>query len=347
MQMRALVTGGAGFIGSALVLRLINDGHEVLNLDLLTYAGSSENLSSVADSPGYTLLEKSITDKAAVEQAFLEFDPDTVFHLAAESHVDRSIDGPSVFIDTNIVGTFVMLEAALKHSEKRPDLKFLHVSTDEVYGALGKEGLFTEATPYAPNSPYSASKAAADHLVRAWVKTYGLQAYISNCSNNYGPRQHFEKLIPTIIRNATGGKPIPIYGDGKNVRDWLYVDDHVDAMMTILEKGAHGEKYNIGGDNEIPNIDIATTICSLLDTHQPRTDAKPYSDQITFVTDRPGHDFRYAIDPTKVQTELGWSPSRTFETGIEETVLWYLDNSKEFAAKEKSTERLGLNRTGK
>jgi dTDP-glucose 4,6-dehydratase len=339
---RALVTGGAGFIGSALVLRLIAEGHHVLNIDKITYAGDIKNLEAIEAHPNYELRRDDISDAVAIKQAFKDFSPDTVFHLAAESHVDRSIDGPAEFIQTNITGTFVMLEAALAHSKNCPELKFLHVSTDEVYGSLGETGFFSETTMYAPNSPYAASKASADHLVRAWQKTYGLQSYISNCSNNYGPRQHGEKLIPTIIRNAILEQPIPIYGTGMNVRDWLFVDDHVDAMLKIIDAGVTGEKYNIGGDNEITNIEIAKTICSILDEVAPRSDGTPYSEQFSFVTDRPGHDFRYAIDPTKARTELVWSPSNSFEKGIRKTIAWYLENQDYANMKKSDHQRLGL-----
>ena len=342
--MKAIVTGGAGFIGSELVTKLLADGHSVLNIDKLTYAGDLRNLAHCESNSDYEIMVADICDTDAIQKAFSDFDPDAVFHLAAESHVDRSIDGPKQFLDTNINGTFVMLEAALAHIRKKPDLKFLHVSTDEVYGALGATGLFTEDTPYSPNSPYSASKAASDHLVRAWFKTFGLPADISNCSNNYGPRQHPEKLIPTIIRNAVTGQPIPIYGDGKNVRDWLYVSDHIDAMLTIIDKGREGEKYNIGGDNEITNISIAQTICAALDTQKPLPNDASYADQITFVTDRPGHDFRYAIDPTKVREELNWEPKHSFETGIATTIEWYLANPDRYEIPNPSEQRLGLKR---
>lgn len=340
--MRAIVTGGAGFIGSAVVRKLVEAEHEVLVLDKLTYAGDKENIESVSDAGNFHFVKADICDEDAVKSSFSDFKPDTVFHLAAESHVDRSIDDPRAFIDTNLVGTFVMLEGALRWARGGNAVKFLHVSTDEVYGSLGETGLFTEETAYAPNSPYSASKAGADHLVRAWNKTYDLPVYISNCSNNYGPYQNAEKLIPTVIRNALLGNDIPIYGTGTNVRDWLYVDDHVLAMLTILERGTAGEKYNIGGNNEIRNIDIAQTICKILDVKRPKKSGS-YSDQIVFVADRPGHDFRYAIDPQKVQTELGWQPSQTFESGIELTIDWYLDKQ---ASVSNTTvpERLGLSR---
>lgn len=342
--MRALITGGAGFIGSALILRLIADGHDVLNLDKLTYAGDLRNLASVESHPRYCFARIDITNEHAVSTAARDFGPDTIFHLAAESHVDRSIDEPGDFIKTNLVGTYVMLETALKQSRLGHGLRFLHVSTDEVYGSLGPTGLFEETTPYAPNSPYSASKAGADHLVRAWTMSYGLEAFISNCSNNYGPRQNAEKLIPTIIRNALLDRPIPIYGDGRNIRDWLYVDDHIDAMLAILERGRPGEKYNIGGHNEVRNIEIARLLCSLLDSRRPRQDGACYADQIAFVTDRPGHDLRYAIDPTKATRELRWRPSRTFESGLAETVEWYLADDARWLPRMGEGERLGLSR---
>ena len=344
--MRALVTGGAGFIGSALVLRLIADGHEVLNFDKLTYAGNVGNLSAVENEARYSFVQGDITDPDHVAQTIDGFDPDAIFHLAAESHVDRSIDGPAEFIQTNVVGAFVMLEAALTQAQKRKDLRFLHVSTDEVYGSLGPTGLFRETSPYEPNSPYAASKAGSDCLVRAWHRTYGLQAMISNCSNNYGPRQNAEKLIPTIIRNALMGRDIPIYGDGMNVRDWLYVDDHVDAMMTIVERGRAGEKYNIGGDNEVTNIDMARFICRHLDKVRPAP-ADSYHDQIAFVTDRPGHDRRYAIDPAKAADELGWTPAHDFETGIARTVDWYLEDDARWTPQAGEGERIGLRSASK
>lgn len=341
--MRALVTGGMGFIGSALVLRLLDEGHDVLNLDRLTYAADRRNLTKAESDPRYALVEADVADAGPVRHAIAAFDPDTIFHLAAESHVDRSIEGPAEFIRTNVVGTFVMLEAALEHAARRPELRFLHVSTDEVYGSLDSAGLFSETSPYAPNSPYAASKAGADHLVRAWGQTFGLTTFISNCSNNYGPRQNIEKLIPTIIRNALLGRPIPIYGDGRNVRDWLYVGDHVDAMMTILKRGRAGEKYNIGGKNELENIEVTRLICRLLDERRPRRSGA-YAEQIAFVADRPGHDRRYAIDPTKAETELAWRPSRTFEEGLRETLDWYLADDARWTARPGEGGRIGLKR---
>jgi len=325
--MKILVTGGAGFIGSAVVRQAIRDGHDVVNVDALTYAACLDNVASVADAPGYVFEKADICDAPAMARIFADHRPDAVMHLAAESHVDRSIDGPQAFMQTNIMGTFTLLQAALSFWERqgRPEaFRFHHVSTDEVYGSLGAEGMFTEATPYAPNSPYSASKASSDHLVRAWGETYGLPFVLTNCSNNYGPFHFPEKLIPVVILNALAGKPIPVYGAGENVRDWLFVEDHADALLTVITKGATGRTYNIGGENEARNIDLVRMICALLDDMQPK-DAS-YADQITFVADRPGHDLRYAIDPERVRTELGWRPSVTLEQGLRRTVQWYLDN---------------------
>ncbi len=325
--MKILVTGGAGFIGSAVVRRAISDGHDIVNLDALTYAACLDNVASVADAPGYAFEQVDIRDRTALDRVFEEHRPDAVMHLAAESHVDRSIDGPGDFIDTNITGTFNLLEAARKYWEEtgRPEaFRFHHISTDEVFGSLGKTGQFTEDTPYDPRSPYSASKAASDHLVRAWAETYGLPVVLTNCSNNYGPYHFPEKLIPVVILNALAGKDIPIYGDGSNVRDWLYVEDHADALLLVLQKGELGRSYNIGGENERSNLELVQTICAALDRLRPA--AKPYADLISFVTDRPGHDARYAIDPTRMRNELGWRPSVTVEEGLEKTVRWYLDN---------------------
>jgi dTDP-glucose 4,6-dehydratase len=343
--MRALVTGGAGFIGSALVRKLVREGHDVLNIDLLTYAGDLRNLAEVDGNPHHRFLRANVADASAVSRAFGEFLPTHVFHLAAESHVDRSIDGPGAFIETNVKGTFVMLDAArayLKSALAQSDFRFVHVSTDEVYGSLGDTGLFTEETAYAPNSPYSASKASADLLVRAWHKTFGLPVLISNCSNNYGPYQNAEKLIPTVIGNALLGRPIPVYGDGRNVRDWLYVDDHVDALLAVAARGRVGEKYNIGGHNEIRNIDIVRTICTVLDEERPRSNKKSYVDQIAFVRDRPGHDLRYAIDPTKTNSDIGWRPHETFDTGIRRTIAWYCRNEEYWQSSAAASGRLGL-----
>jgi len=325
--MKIIVTGGAGFIGSAVVRHAIRAGHQVVNLDALTYAANLENVRPVANSPNYSFVRADIRDRAALDAVFAEHSPDAVMHLAAESHVDRSIDGPGDFIETNITGTFNLLEAARAFwtLKGRPEaFRFHHISTDEVYGSLGSTGQFTEDTPYAPNSPYSASKAASDHLVRAWHETYGLPVLVTNCSNNYSPYHFPEKLIPVAIIKALAGEPIPVYGAGENVRDWLYVEDHADALLTVLERGEVGRTYNIGGENERRNIDLVRTICTILDQLRPA--ARPYAEQISFVSDRPGHDLRYAIDPTRIRTELGWRPSVTVEQGLERTVQWYLDN---------------------
>ncbi len=325
--MKLLVTGGAGFIGSAVVRLAIARGYEVVNLDALTYAACIDNVASVAASPKYAFVEADIRDPVALADVFAKHAPDAVMHLAAESHVDRSIDGPGAFIETNVTGTFNLLQAARTHWEaqgKPETFRFHHISTDEVYGSLGAEGQFQETSAYAPNSPYSASKAASDHLVRAWGETYGLPCVITNCSNNYGPYHFPEKLIPVVILNALAGKPIPVYGAGENVRDWLYVEDHADALLTVLEKGEIARAYNIGGENEVRNIDLVRMICGILDRLRPS--GAPHADLITFVTDRPGHDLRYAIDPTRIRTELGWRPSVTVEEGLERTVVWYLEN---------------------
>ncbi|MTJ06074.1 MAG: dTDP-glucose 4,6-dehydratase [Sediminimonas qiaohouensis] len=325
--MRLLVTGGAGFIGSAVVRLAVAQGHEVINLDALTYAACLDNVASVADNPLYTFEQADIRDRAALDRIFATHHPDAVMHLAAESHVDRSIDGPGAFIETNITGTYTLLEATRSHwiTQGRPgDFRFHHVSTDEVYGSLGPEGKFTEDTPYDPRSPYSASKAASDHLVRAWAETYGLPVVLSNCSNNYGPFHFPEKLIPVVILNALHGREIPVYGAGENVRDWLFVEDHADALLQVLNRGTVGRSYNIGGETEARNIDLVRMICAILDERRP--DAAPHDRLITFVTDRPGHDARYAIDPTRIATELGWRPSVTLQQGLECTVDWYLEN---------------------
>ena len=322
-----LITGGAGFIGSAVVRLAIARGHRVINVDALTYAACLDNVASVADHPNYCFEHCDIRDRSGLDRVFATHRPDIVMHLAAESHVDRSIDGPADFIETNIVGTFHMLEAARTYwiGAGKPDtFRFHHISTDEVFGSLGPSGQFTETTPYDPRSPYSASKAGSDHLVRAWHETYGLPVLLRNCSNNYGPYHFPEKLIPVIILNALAGKPIPVYGAGENIRDWLYVEDHADALLTVVTAGHIGRSYNIGGENEARNIDIVHKICAILDAKRP-TD-HPYADLITFVTDRPGHDMRYAIDPTRIRDELGWRPSVTLDQGLEKTVQWYLDN---------------------
>ena len=325
--MRLLVTGGCGFIGSAVVRLAVTRGHHVTNLDALSYAGRPENVADVAENPLYRFVRADIRDRAALDRIIEETAPDAIMHLAAESHVDRSIDGPGDFIDTNITGTYNLLEAARRYwaGQGRPEeFRFHHISTDEVYGSLGATGQFTETTPYDPRSPYSASKAASDHLVRAWGKTYGLPVLLTNCSNNYGPYHFPEKLIPVVILKALAGEPIPVYGAGENVRDWLYVEDHADALLTVLDKGRVGRSYNIGGENEARNIDIVRMICAILDRERPLD--RPYSGQITFVQDRPGHDLRYAIDPTRIREELGWRPSVTLEEGLERTVRWYLEN---------------------
>lgn len=326
--MKILVTGGAGFIGSAVVRHAVAQGHEVVNLDALTYAACLENVAEVADSDRYAFVQADIRDRAALDAVFADHAPDAVMHLAAESHVDRSIDGPGTFIETNVTGTYTLLEAARAYwiARGKPDtFRFHHISTDEVFGTLGEEGLFTEDTPYAPNSPYSASKAASDHLVRAWGETYGLPVVTSNCSNNYGPFHFPEKLIPVVILNALAGKPIPIYGAGQNVRDWLYVEDHAEALLTVLTKGAVGRSYNVGGWNEATNLDLVHRICALLDARRP--DHAPHADLITHVADRPGHDARYAIDATRIHDELGWKPAVTLDEGLARTVDWYLANA--------------------
>lgn len=326
--MKLLVTGGAGFIGSAVVRQAIGQGHAVVNLDALTYAACLDNVASVADAPGYVFVQGDIRDAALLETVFAKHAPDAVMHLAAESHVDRSIDGPGAFIDTNVVGTYTLLQAARGYWEARgkPEaFRFHHISTDEVFGSLGAEGQFTEETPYDPRSPYSASKAASDHLVMAWWHTYGLPVVLSNCSNNYGPYHFPEKLIPVVILNALAGKPLPIYGDGSNVRDWLYVEDHAEALLLVITRGAVGRSYNIGGENERTNLQLVQTLCAILDRKRPLPKGS-YADLIQFVTDRPGHDARYAIDPARIRDELGWRPSVTVEEGLERTVDWYLAN---------------------
>lgn len=325
--MKLLVTGGAGFIGSAVVRLAVAQGHQVINLDALTYAANLENLISVAGSPLYTFEQFDIRDRAGLDYVFGTHNPDIVMHLAAESHVDRSIDAPSDFIETNITGTFNLLEAARAYWIKRgkPDsFRFHHISTDEVFGSLGATGKFSETTPYDPRSPYSASKAASDHLVRAWGETYGLPVLVTNCSNNYGPYHFPEKLIPVVILNALHGRPIPVYGAGENIRDWLYVEDHAQALLTVATQGHVGRTYAIGGQNEARNIDLVHMICTLMDEMHPL--GAPHARLITFVTDRPGHDARYAIDPSRISAELGWQPSVTLEQGLRKTVRWYLDN---------------------
>ncbi|PJO77602.1 dTDP-glucose 4,6-dehydratase [Neisseria brasiliensis] len=332
---KILVTGGAGFIGSAVVRHIINDTQDaVVNVDKLTYAGNLESLESLANHPRYAFEQVDICDRAALDRVFAEHQPDAVMHLAAESHVDRSIDGPAAFIETNIVGTYTLLEAARAYwhdmpSEKKAAFRFHHISTDEVYGDLhGTDDLFTETTPYAPSSPYSASKASSDHLVRAWLRTYGLPTIVTNCSNNYGPYHFPEKLIPLMILNALDGKALPVYGDGLQIRDWLFVEDHARALYQVVTEGEIGETYNIGGHNEKANIEVVRTICALLEElvpNKPQGVAR-YEDLITYVKDRPGHDVRYAIDAAKIGRELGWQPQETFESGIRKTVEWYLNN---------------------
>ena len=348
--MKLLITGGCGFIGSNLVRLSLASGYDVVNLDALTYAGNPASLSDVAENARYTFVRGDIRHADLLRATLDEHAPDAVLHLAAESHVDRSIDAPEDFILTNVVGTFRLLEAARRYHHALPDdrkasFRFLHISTDEVFGSLGPEGAFNEETPYDPRSPYSASKASSDHLVRAYHHTYGLPTIVTNCSNNYGPRQFPEKLIPHMILNALAGKPLPVYGDGANIRDWLHVDDHCRALLAVLEKGAPGETYAIGGRSERTNIAIVETLCAILDRARLRADGKPYRDQITFVADRPGHDRRYAIDAGKIERELGWKPQETFEKGLEKTVEWYLDN-EEWTASILSgayrLERLGL-----
>lgn len=326
-----LVTGGAGFIGSNSVLQAVEKGYRVTNLDALTYAGNLENLVSLNDHPNHSFVEGSITDSALVERLLEEHHPDAVVHFAAESHVDRSILGPQAFVETNVFGTFILLQAALAYwrqlpKEEQQNFRFLHVSTDEVYGSLSAmDPAFHEDTPYKPNSPYSATKAASDHLVRAYYHTYGLPVLTTNCSNNYGPYQFPEKLIPLMIHNAVNGRSLPVYGDGQNVRDWLYVVDHCEAIFTVLERGRPGETYNVGGLNEMKNVEVVHVLCEILDELHPT--GRPHDKLITYVKDRPGHDRRYAIDCSKLQRELGWKPKESFHTGIRKTVQWYLENT--------------------
>ncbi|MEG3640197.1 dTDP-glucose 4,6-dehydratase [Magnetococcus sp. PR-3] len=331
---KIIVTGGAGFIGSELIRQLVDTSTcQVINVDALTYSGNPESLHAVADHPHYQFVHANICDRQAMDLLFKQEQPDAVMHLAAESHVDRSIDGPLTFIETNVLGTAVLLESARSYwmglsEQAQQAFRFLHVSTDEVYGSLDDEGLFTEQTPYDPSSPYSASKAASDHLVRAWQATYGMPVLITNCSNNYGPCQFPEKLIPLMILNAVSGKPLPVYGTGQNVRDWLYVGDHAAALQQVLLRGKPGETYNIGGRAERNNLTVVKSICQILDELKPREDGVSYTEQIAFVKDRPGHDFRYAIDASKLEQQLGWSPSVNFEQGLKQTVAWYLDNAQ-------------------
>lgn len=330
--MKIIVTGGAGFIGSAVIRYYINHTeHEILNIDSLTYAGNLNSLVEISENPRYKFEHVSVCEKEKIEKIVADFQPEAVIHLAAESHVDRSIDSVEDFIQTNVMGTYVLLEAIQKYWNcldllRQQKFRFLHVSTDEVYGDLGNSDYFTEQTPYDPSSPYSASKASSDHLVRAWSRTYNLPVIVTNCSNNYGPFQFPEKLIPLMTINSIEGKKLPIYGDGKHVRDWLYVDDHVRALVCVVEKGKTGETYNIGSNSEKTNLEVVSTICDLLDIYLPDSTYKPHSSLITFVEDRPGHDKRYAIDASKIERELDWQPRESFESGIEKTVKWYLDN---------------------
>lgn len=335
--MKIIVTGGAGFIGSAVIRYIINNTQdEVINVDKLTYAGNLQSLDSISGSNRYYFEQVDICDRQALDKLFLHYQPDAVMHLAAESHVDRSIDGPAAFIETNIVGTYTLLEASRSYWNSLPEdrksaFRFHHISTDEVYGDLhGTDDLFTETTPYSPSSPYSASKASSDHLVRAWHRTYGLPVIVTNCSNNYGPYHFPEKLIPLVILNALEGKALPVYGDGSQIRDWLYVEDHARALYKVVTEGEVGDTYNIGGHNERKNIDVVRTICAILDELVPNhsNNINKYADLITFVKDRPGHDYRYAIDATKIAQKLGWKPQETFESGIRKTVEWYLNNQK-------------------
>ncbi|WP_373886345.1 dTDP-glucose 4,6-dehydratase [Sphingobium sp. CFD-2] len=353
--MRILVTGGAGFIGSALVRHLIADSdHEILNLDKLTYAGVLSSLTPIAKNPRYRFVRGDICDAALLSRLLAEFQPQIIAHLAAESHVDRSIDGPDEFIQTNIVGTYTILQQTLSYfrsldNAAQAAFRFHHISTDEVFGSLGETGYFTETTAYDPRSPYSSSKAASDHLVRAWGHTYDLPVLITNCSNNYGPYHFPEKLIPLIIIRALSGAPLPVYGNGSNVRDWLFVEDHARALRTVFERGKPGETYNVGGNSERRNIDVVNSICDIMDRLLPRDNSRSYSEQINFVADRPGHDHRYAIDASKIRDQLGWQPSVTFEQGIETTVRWYLDNKpwwQDILDKRYTTERLGLEKIG-
>ncbi|GJL81926.1 MAG: dTDP-glucose 4,6-dehydratase [marine bacterium B5-7] len=347
----AIITGGAGFIGSAVIRELIaTTDINVVNVDCLTYAGNLETLDCIANDSRYTFCKTDIRDPEAVAQLMTKYQPRFVMHLAAESHVDRSIDGPADFISTNIVGTYVLLEAFRAYLDKMTSdtsagMKFHHVSTDEVYGSLGAQGLFTEESPYQPNSPYSASKAASDHLVRAWGETYKMPVVVSNCSNNYGPWQYPEKLIPVVISKAVGGESIPVYGNGANIRDWLFVEDHARALIKIMTAGIAGQTYNVGGNAERTNLDVVHTILGILDEIRPRTDGLSYKEQISFVSDRPGHDFRYAIDANKIKRELGWQPLEDFNSGISKTVRWYLDHQHWLDAVQSGVyqgERLGL-----
>ena len=354
MNNTVFVTGGAGFIGSAVIRHLLaNQDCEIVNIDKLTYAGNLETLRNEEKNPRYHFARLDICDAEGIDALFDQYSPNAIMHLAAESHVDRSIDGPAEFIHSNIVGTFNLLQSARKYCDRladdeAADFRFHHISTDEVFGSLGDEGLFTEDSPYQPNSPYSASKAASDHLVRAWNETFGLPVVLSNCSNNYGPYQYPEKLLPVIISKVLQQEPIPVYGTGENVRDWLYVDDHAAALVRIMRKGEVGRSYNVGGNEERTNIDVVRTVCSILDDLRPSSDGESHSRLITFVTDRPGHDHRYAIDASRIKAELDWTPSETFESGMRKTVSWYLDNQDwvghVLAANDVGGQRLGTAR---
>lgn len=352
-QKTLIITGGAGFIGSALIRRLIQfSNYRIINIDKLTYAGNLESLADIDSNPNYVFVQADICDTDKMAEVFKHYQPSAVMHLAAESHVDRSIDGPAYFVQTNLVGTYTLLEAARAYwtslsSDVAESFRFHHISTDEVFGSLGEQGLFEETTPYQPNSPYAATKAGSDHLVRAWHHTYGLPVLMTNCSNNYGPYQFPEKLIPLIINNALVGKPLPIYGNGGNIRDWLYVDDHVDALQLILEQGIVGESYNIGGFNEHTNLEVVEQLCNIMDELLPNSAFWPHKNLIEFVTDRPGHDQRYAIDASKIQHEFNWKPKETFATGLRKTVQWYLENhawSKRVMDGSYQQNRLGLGR---
>ncbi|QGP78214.1 dTDP-glucose 4,6-dehydratase [Sphingobium sp. CAP-1] len=349
--MRIFVTGGAGFIGSALIRHLIDDSeHEVLNFDKLTYAGTLTTVESVSASPRYRFVQGDICDGALVADMLADFRPDIITHLAAESHVDRSIDGPEAFIQTNILGSFRLLTAARAYwnglgGDAKARFRFHHISTDEVYGSLGEEGLFTEETPYDPRSPYSASKAGSDHLVSAWGHTYGLPVLITNCSNNYGPYHFPEKLIPLMIVKALAGETLPVYGKGDQIRDWLFVEDHVRALRAVFERGVPGRSYNVGGNNEKQNIEVVQAVCAILDRLRPKAGGGSYADQIGYVADRPGHDKRYAIDASRIHAELGWTPCESFESGIEKTVAWYLDNEawwRDIVRERQADQRRGL-----
>ncbi|NND96396.1 MAG: dTDP-glucose 4,6-dehydratase [Pirellulaceae bacterium] len=330
--MKILVTGGCGFIGVNLIRQLLKESeHEIVNLDKLTYAGNPQSLADIADNDRYQFVQADIANRSQMQEWIPKISPDAVIHLAAESHVDRSIDGPADFIQTNVVGTFHLLECCRDHYQnlsgsRRDDFRFLHVSTDEVFGSLGDTGRFTETTPYAPHSPYSASKAASDHLVRAWYSTYGLPVIVTNCSNNFGPYQFPEKFVPLMIIKCIHEQPLPVYGDGTNIRDWLFVDDHAAALRLVAERGVPGETYNVGGDNERRNIDMVHSLCNIMDNLRPRSSGQPYADLITYVADRPGHDFRYAIDSSKIHRQLGWTPSHAFDENLQRTIDWYLQH---------------------